>query len=204
MSGTHFTDELITRITELPSERQEAIGVLLGLSKPGSRGHGMDLRVPHLRLLEKYKTSSKTEVQWEPGFYGRLRFVPWKAFDKMVEDTWQKVQKLPPDEFFFAGMNLVLLRSMVQGEGSRLVKPKTNLNAHQEGSSSNADRIAAVPSFLENTHSSTESGMKDGRNETSQQGEMFTDERSTTGVNNYVFMAALSLLKGLRKRRVYS
>lgn len=87
--------EVVARVEKLPPDRREAILRCLGVIQKG-----IDLSVPHLRLSARYKTSSKTEVQWEEGFYGRANFVRWKRFDAIAKDTWEKFQGLPDDELF--------------------------------------------------------------------------------------------------------
>lgn len=210
--------EIIDRVGELPPDRQEAILDCLGVRKKG-----IDLSVPHLKLSARYKTSSKTEVQWEEGFYGRITFVRWHRFDEIVKETWEKIQQLPAHEFFYPSMDLARLRKIVKGERSQQgVGVTPVVDKKDEGSGpeqtedavlhASSERVQELSSFIPpvNQNNSSEPLQYEKPVEPitriigvveEQHGEIFTDEKSTTGVNNYVFMTALSLLRGLRDEK---
>lgn len=156
--------------TPVKSEAEEARDVVNELISQ----EGIDLRLPALKVSPDYKVTGKTEVGWEDGFYGKVNFVPWSTFDQIVHDTVDRINHLSPLQHMVTKLKLASLRFDISGQ-YRLEK------LHND-----APPISGQFSALEDISANLGSAE-----------ELFTDETSTMGVNNNVFVAALSLVRNL-------
>lgn len=160
----------------------------------------VDLRVPRLQTSESYKTTGSTEVQWERGFSGNVKFIPWKSFGNTVVRTHDNIDGLKDKRLLFALRNLDLLcdfvndESFIEGDSSSDDGVREEVPEELNESQGIATGLASRNQLPGRTfHHDDDQG--DSPNE------VFTDETSTLGVSNYVFMAALSLIRNLKKRK---
>lgn len=161
----------------------------------------IDLRVPRLRVSETYKTTGTTDVQWENGFRGKVKFVPWKSFDQTVVETHENINRLKPKRLRFALNNLDILRDFVNGD-SFIEEDSSDEDSEGEGvvvELNEGNEMVATNSSITTGNEVLGEGKHDNPNDSPN--EIFTDETSTLGVSHYIFMAALSLIRNLRKRK---
>lgn len=170
---------------------------------------GIDLRLPRLQRSEHYRTSGKTDVGWEEGFFGNVKFVPWTKFDDVVSEPLAKIGRLDALQLAMANLKLVTLRLEIMGEyGLKdLSKNVENDQTPDVGKAGFDDLKSGMGDQSEVNLTLTKSGNENAdvdaepnasiENHNPVQ-EVYTDETVTMGINNEVFVASLSLLRNLQ------